>query len=121
MKRFVKASQSNEVIFEDEFFAFIKISGVGRNNTFWRGLTVKSKGLAEKHVIEVRLSAISDFSKPFDGTPVIYDYNDVYVSQGMRSVTNTLDETEEVIEVLQDAVDFSYKVIDWMRDNDYSI
>ena len=118
MKRYIK-SASEQVIFEDEFFSFVRTSGRGMNNTFWRGLEVLSKGLAKKHVVEIRLQSYGN--PKFDGSPVIYDYRGVYVAQGSRSVINTLDETKEVIEVLEDAVDFAEHILDWLRDNDYSV
>lgn len=118
MKRFVKAA-AEQVIFEDEFFSLVRESGTGMNDTFWRGLKVISKGLAKKHVIRIDLET-KGFPK-FDGTPVIYDYKGAYVNQGMRSERNTLDETREVIEVLTDAVDFAEDVLDWLRNNDYSV
>jgi hypothetical protein len=116
MKRFVKASSYNEVIFEDEFFDFVRTSGIGRNNIPWTGLAVKSKGLAKKHVIEVRLNSKGwhDFETEDE---VIYTYSDAYVSQGMRMESDTLEETEEVIEVLQDAVDFARRINDWLFHN----
>lgn len=119
MKRLIIASQSDGVIFEDEFFELVTNRGVGMNNTPWTGLEIRSKGLAKKHVIEIRLN--SKGMGKWDGTPYNVDYDDVYVSQGIRMRSNSLHETQEVIDVLEDAIDFSYKVLDWLRDNGYSV
>ena len=119
MKRLITASQSDGVIFEDEFFELVKTRGVGMKDTPWTGLEVKSKGLAKKHVIEIRLNHKGMGN--WDGTPYDEDYDDVYISQGMRMQSNSLHETQEVIDVLEDAIDFSYKVLDWLRDNGYSV
>lgn len=115
MKRVIKASVAGNVIFEDENFIFRKESGVGMQDTPWNGLRVDSKGLAEKHVVEVRLTPVNS---DFNGEPITFRYRDVYVGNGMRSVVSTLDETLELSDVLADAVDFAYRVIDWIRDND---
>jgi len=114
MKRVVKASRYDDIIFEDEYFTFYKESGIGVQDTPWDGLAVASRGLAEKHVVDIRLT--SKFAS-FDGNPVHYKYYSIYVANGIRSVANTLDETLELVEVLQDAVDFSYRVIDWIRNH----
>ena len=116
MKRVIRASVTNEVIFENEFFSFVRTSGIGRNDIPWTGLEVRSKGLAEKHVIQVRLNSEGwhDFETEDE---VVYTYSDAYVSQGMRMKSNSLEETEEVIEVLQSAVDFAREINEWLFHN----
>lgn len=114
MKRVIKASTYGDVIFEDENFVFQSDSGVGMNSTPWEGLVVESKGLAYKHVVDIRLtSTYADFN----GEPVVYKYRDVYVAHGMRTTSDSLDETLECAKVLEDAVDFAHRVIDWIRSN----
>ena len=108
MKRYIKASAyEKEVIAEskDGMFTLVKEKGEGRENTPWEGLAVLSNGLAEKHVVEIRLK-VSNFPE-FNGEPVRYEFKGVYISHGMRNVMDTLDETEEYIEVLQSALDFA--------------
>ena len=46
---------AREVIREFENFTLEHITGVGNNDTPYEQLNVRSKGLAEKHVVEVRL------------------------------------------------------------------
>ena len=116
MKRLIRAN-SNPVIFEDEYFQFIRKSGVGMKNTPWSGLAVVSKGLANKHVVEIRLNTKSRGIATFDGTPVNYEYKDCYIAHGMRSVSDTLDETAEYIDVLEDALDFAARVNSWLYNN----
>ena len=116
MKRYIKSS-SYRAIFEDENFVFSKTSGIGMNNTPWQGLEVDTKpgSIAQKHVVEVRLN----FRRKgdFDGNLVIYYYTDAYVAHGSRMTQDSLKDTEEYIEVLQDAVDFAYRVNQWLHEN----
>lgn len=111
MKRVIRAS-SSPVIFEDDMFTFRKESGIGVNNTPWEGLKVDSKGLAEKHVVEVRLNTKG--SPAFDGEPVKFQYKDAYVSHGMRERMDTLDDTRDYIDVLENALVFAERVNDWI-------
>lgn len=115
MKRVIRASKYNDVIFEDENFEFVRTQGVGINHTPWTGLAVVSKGLAKKHVVEIRLESRGWYD--YDGTPVEFTYSGVEVAHGMRSTRDTLDETVEYIEVLEDALDFAYRVQDWLDAN----
>lgn len=108
----IKASTTDRVIFEDEYFEFVKTGGIGINDTPWSGLEVKSKGLADKHVIVIELR--SNNSPKFEGQPVHRTYKNAYVNQGMRSRINTLDETREVIKVLEDAVDFAERINEYL-------
>lgn len=113
MKRVIRAAaDANPVIFEDEMFTFCKESGIGVEDTPWEGLTVKSKGLAKKHVVEIRLNVKGN--PAFDGEPVKFQYKDCYIAHGMRSASDTLDETAEYIDVLENAIDFAERVNDWI-------
>ena len=108
MKRYIKAaSYEKEVIAEskDGMFTLVKEKGEGREDTPWEGLAILSSGLAEKHVVDIRLKVVN--FPTFNGEPVRYEYGGVYVSHGMRSVMDTLDETEEYIKVLESALDFA--------------
>ena len=108
MKKIIRASKTADTIFEDKYFALVSQSGVGINNTPYTNLEVKSKDLASKHVVEIRLNTTQ--WEDFTGEPVRYTYKDCYIAHGMRSVTDTLDETAEYIEVLEDALNFADKV-----------
>ena len=113
------ASHSRETIFEDEYFDFCIEHGIGMGDTPWTGLKVKSKGLADKYVVEIRLDYKGYY--PFNGEPIVYQYGDVQVAHGMRMKKDTLDETREYIAVLEDAVDFAERVLNWIRNNpDYA-
>ena len=111
-KKAVLGATRGNTIFEDEYFDFIEVSGIGMNDTPWSGLEVKSKGLADKYVIGIQLQS-SNWPK-FKGEPVQWTYKNAYVNQGMRSATNTLDETREVIKVLEDAVDFAERINEYL-------
>jgi len=115
MKRLIRASATDDVIFSSEYFDFIREEGIGINNTPWSGLAVVSKGLAKKHVVEIRLNTIGFPS--FDGEPVVYKYRDCEIAHGMRSVKETLEDTEEYIDVLEAALDFARDVNDWLKVN----
>lgn len=114
MKRLIRASE-DPVIFEDEMFTFKEKSGVGINNTPYTGLAVASKGLAEKHVVDIRLNRKG--WQEFNGEPVHYKYTGAEVAHGMRSRADTLEETREYIDVLEDALDFAIRVNNWILDN----
>lgn len=103
-----------EVIFTEGDFTLLKESGVGKNDTPYECLEVKTSGLAEKHIIEVR---ISDTHHPvFNGTPVKfkYDASSVYISRGSRMKRDTLNETAEYIIALNDALNFARRVQDYI-------
>ena len=89
-------------------FILRRIQGVGANDTPYDKLDVKSIGLAEKHVVEVRLHYRGTY--PFNGEPVKYMYDEVEVSHGMRMKTDTLAETKEYIDVLNEALDVAFEV-----------
>ena len=89
-------------------FILRRIQGVGANDTPYDELEVKSIGLAEKHVVSIRLNYRGFY--PYEGNPVKYEYNGVEVSHGMRMKSDTLAETAEYIKVLQEAVEVAFEV-----------
>lgn len=97
-----------EVIKEFENFTLEYLTGVGMNDTPYEQLNVRSKGLADKHVVEVRLDYRGTY--PFNGEPVKYMYDGVEVSHGMRMKKDTLAETQEYINVLKEALDVAFEV-----------
>lgn len=117
MKRFIRAAASDDIIFEDSMFIFKSDSGIGMNDTPWDGLAVVTKrdSLASKHVVEIRL--ITKGWHDFNGEPVHYTYSGCNVSHGMRGTVDTLEDTAEYIEVLEDALEFAYRVDDWLAAN----
>ena len=116
MKKIIKGGTNvRETIFEDEYFDFVETHGIGVNDTPWSGLAVVSKGLAVKHVVEIRLN--SKGMPEYNGDPIEYEYKDAYVTHGMRATMDTLEETEEYIEVLEDAVDFARRVNEYLYRN----
>ena len=118
MYKFVKASReggSDSLLKSaDGMFELIMQKGVGVNNTPYTSLSVRSSGLAKKHVVEIRL--ISNWVD-FNGDPVEYTYRGVEVAHGMRMQADTLDETQEYIEVLQSALSFAHEVEDYLAGN----
>lgn len=99
----------------DGNFILYRVEGVGRNDTPYSDLEVVSEGLADKHVIEIRLESTMP---RFEGKPVQYKYYGSYISHGMRMNSDTLAETEEYIKVLQEAVDFAHQVNQYIDQND---
>lgn len=89
--------------------------GVGINDTPYEELRVTSVRLADKYVIEIRLDA--DFND-FNGKHIKNTYNDVYIAHGMRSAKESLAETKEYVEVLNEAIEFAEKIKDYIEYND---
>lgn len=103
-----------EIIFTQGDFTLVKESGIGVSDTPYEELRVISEGAAEKHVVEVRLE--SDY-KAFNGQPVKYKYYGVEIAHGMRTSRDSLADTAEYIQVLQDALDFAKLVEKYIHDN----
>ena len=102
---------------KNDNFELVTKSGIGVEDTPYEGLEVIRKGLADKHVVDVRLkSSMHDFN----GTPVKYKYYGAYVAHGMRSEQDTLDETLEYIKVLGEAVEFTRTVIQYIEDTGWN-
>lgn len=89
-------------------FILRRIQGVGANDTPYDELDVKSIGLAEKHVVEVRLNYRG--THEYNGEPIKYVYSEVEISHGMRMQKDSLAETGEYIEVLKEALDVAFEV-----------
>ena len=106
-----------ETIFTQGDFTLVKESGIGVSDTPYEELRVISEGAAEKHVVEVRLE--SDY-QPFNGQPVKYKYYGVEVAHGMRTKRDSLADTAEYIQVLQDALDFAKLVEKYIHENDWA-
>lgn len=98
-------------------FILVNNSGVGINDTPWNGLEVISRKNARKHVVEVHLDSNSP---KFEGDPVHFKYwpDSVSVTHGNRMTRDTLQDTKEYILVLQEAIDFSKMVSDFIKNND---
>lgn len=107
----------SNVIFEDEYFKFVRTEGIGINNTPWSGLAVITKqgSAAEKHVVEIRLN--NSNNPNYYGELVEYTYRDCYIAHGIRSTIDSLDDTREYIDVLKDAVDFAEDINKWLFTN----
>lgn len=113
MKRRIIASSTQsppevgtEVLLSSEMFDLVERKGIGRNNTPYTLKEVKSKGLAEKWIVEIRLSQ-KGFQQ-FEGTPVDYQYNGCYINYGLRGRIDT--HIDEFIQVLQAAQDFKSQI-----------
>lgn len=114
MKRMITAGTSAPLMrSSDGLFELREESGIGTKNTPWTGLYVKSFGAAEKHVVEIRLERKG--WQDYNGEPVRQKYRGVSVSHGMRSVSDTLDDTAEYIDVLESALDFAYEIEDFVK------
>lgn len=97
-----------EVIREFDNFTLVRETGIGMNDTPYENLAVRKKGLAEKHVVEVKLDRTNAM---YNGEPVIHKYTGVYVNHGMRMKQDTLAETKEYIDVLNEAIDVAFEVM----------
>ena len=95
-------------------FVLITREGVGMNDTPWKELKILSEDLASKHIIEIRLDSNSGIPN-YVGKPVQLTYSDVSIAHGMRMERDTLADTKEYIEVLEEALDFAARVKDFIN------
>jgi len=125
MKRYVKANDNyngGTVLLRSESndFRLVEESGTGRNDTPWTGLKVVSGGLADKHVVEIKLHTAGRYD--YNGEPVTYKYlPEVTIGHGFRpsGENETLAGVEELIRVLGEAVDFSREIEQYIADNEW--
>ena len=82
-------------------------TGTAMNNTPYESLEVRPIGLAEKHVVDIELRS-NVFA--YNGEPIKYTYNRVYVKHGFRSTPDTLAETKEYIDVLNEALEVAFDI-----------
>lgn len=94
---------------KDDNFILTLREGTLRDGTPYKKLEVKSQGLADKHVVEIRLE--EDY---FSHTP---KYSGVYIAHGMRMQSDSLSETAEYIKVLEEALDFAYRINSYIENH----
>lgn len=94
------------LVSNDGLFELVEEELTGRDGVAHTSLRVRSNGLAEKHVVEIRL-----FSVSFN----VLLFRDVYVAHGMRGKADTLDETIEYAKVLESAVAFAHDVLFYVK------
>ena len=94
-------------------FILCKREGIGINDTPYTQLEVVSVGDADKYVVEIRLNSIG--IPDYNGKLIKYTYNECYISYGMRSVQNTFSDIKAFINVLNEALEFSYKINDYIE------
>lgn len=116
MKRVIRAAKATESIMQSRtgMFELVSMEGIGMNDTPWKGLEVRSYGPAEKHAVQIRL--VTANHPDFNGEPVEYQYSEAEVAHGMRMQKDTLEDTREYIEVLEEAVDFAESIDDALSD-----
>lgn len=91
-------------------------SGIGVKDTPWEELKVKSSGLAEKYMVEIRIQS------PYynlDGKSIrrkAYP-DEVEVVHGVSERRESLEDTIEYIGVLQEAVEFAKQISDFIKRN----
>lgn len=91
-----------------ENFVLYYVEGVGVEDTPYQELEVKSIGIADKHVVHVELNSARVYQ--YNGAPVKYEYKSVEVKHGMRMQADTLAETKEYIDVLNEALEVAFEV-----------
>lgn len=92
-----------------------KSEGIGVQDTPYTRLEVRSVGKADEQAVRIEMRA--NMPK-FDGTPVQYKYHsDAYVSYGLNNHIPSRKDIEDLIEVLQDAINFADRVNAWLNDN----
>lgn len=95
---------------KDNNFILILKEGTTIDDTPYKRLDVKSQGLADKHVVEIRLLHEDYYS-------LNQKYSGVYISHGMRMKSDSLSETAEYIKVLEEALDFAYRINSYLENN----
>lgn len=105
----------HEIIFSTDNFVLLSNEGIGANDTPYKELRVVSRGIAEKHVVEVRLDSTNE---KIQGDSIQFKYFGAYVSHGMRMRQDSLSETREYIQVLEEAVSFAEKINSWLNSNE---
>lgn len=96
----------------DENFALYTYEGEGVNNTPYTALECRSYGLACTHVVEIRLNSVF---QNYEGKPIHHRYRDCYVSHGMRSRIDSLEDTEDYIGILEEALEFAREINHYIR------
>lgn len=109
--RNIRASVYGDPIMESKagYFSLVETSGTGINRTPWTGYAVISGPEAKKYVVDIRLD---QNNVDMNGAPVQFTYRNVYVAHGFGPNIESLEETAQYIEVLQDALDFAYEIKD---------
>lgn len=103
-----------ETILQNDNFVLFKSGGIGMQDTPYMRLEVRSQGKAKEQV--VRIEMIGNMPK-FEGTPVQYKYHNAHVAYGLNIRTPSRKDIEDLIEVLQDALNFVDRVNAWLNDN----
>lgn len=103
------------VILQNDNFMLVMYEGTGTQDTPYAALEVRSRGKADEQAVRIEMRA--NMPK-FDGTPVQYKYHsDAYVSYGLNNRIPSRKDIEDLIEVLQDAINFADRVNAWLNDN----
>ena len=116
MKKVILAtSGSNDSIMTSSNgnFELVSREGIGVNNTPWSGYSVISSNLADKHVIRIHIDWKNE---KYDGTPIVKKPMRCYVSHGMRGSVDTGADTQELINVLKEALDFKQQIDSYFAD-----
>lgn len=104
-----------DVILQNDNFMLVMYEGTGMYDTPYACLEVRSRGKADEQAVRIEMHA--NMPK-FDGTPVQYKYHsDAYVSYGLNNRIPSRKDIEDLIEVLQDAINFADRVNAWLNDN----
>lgn len=103
-----------ETILQNDNFVLFKSEGIGMQDTPYTRLEVRSQGKAKEQVVRIEMSA--NMPK-FEGAPVQYKYHNAYVAYGLNIRTPSRKDIEDLIEVLQDALNFVDRVNAWLNDN----
>ena len=116
MKRYIKGSRATSTLLtsDEGNFSLVTTEGVGVNDTPWTGYEVRSTGLAEKHVVQIRIEMKN---ADYNGEPVEQIPYYVHIAYGMRSVIDRASDIREFIKVLQEALKFKHAVDTYFSSN----
>lgn len=116
MKKVILAtSGSNDSIMTSSNgnFELVSVEGTTINNIPWSGYSVISRNLADKHVIRIHIDWKNE---NYDGTPIVKKPMRCYVSHGMRSSIDTGADTQDLINVLKEALEFKKQIDSYFAD-----
>lgn len=114
---------TRDIILSSGDFTLVRETGTSIHDVPWDGLNIISKGIAEKHIINIRLDSVM-LSDEYDEndkilpTRYICKPEGIEVSHGMRMKRDTLDETLEYAQALVQAVEFAKLVQNWLKMHD---
>jgi hypothetical protein len=103
---------NTEIIFNNDLFDFVRVEGIGRNNTPYTDIEVLSKGVAKNYHVSIGFRGCS--TPEFIGTPVNYTYTHSYIRYDSFLSGFDAAQTTQFISVLTAALEFKKRIDEYM-------